>query len=428
MITIADTTAASAASAASAAAAAERYRRALDSGLSLDMTRGKPCPEQLDLANGMLSVVGPGDFLAADGADCRNYGGVDGLPEARRLFGDFLEVPAKNVLVQDNSSLRLMHDALVQAMLRGVPGGAGPWVREPKVRFLCPVPGYDRHFSICERLGIEMVPVRMDDAGPDLDTVTRLVAEDPAVRGMICVPRYSNPTGITYSAEAVEVLASMPTKAADFRIIWDNAYAVHHLVDDPPPLASIFDHCQSAGNPDRPLIFGSTSKVSFGGAGVAMVAASDANVAWLRRGYSRQTVGPDKLNQLRHVRFFRDIEGIRAHMRRHAEILRPKFDRVCRVLEQRLGGLELATFRKPAGGYFISLDLAPGCALRVVDLAKAAGLLLTPAGATYPGGNDPEDRNLRLAPSFPSLQALEQAANLIADCAILAASEVTVRL
>jgi len=308
-----------------------------------------------------------------------------------------------------------MHDCVARALSHGVPGGDGPWSRGP-VRFLCPSPGYDRHFTICEHFGIEMVPVEMGAEGPDMEEVERRVAEDDAVKGIWLVPRYSNPTGVTLPPRVVERLARMPARAPDFRILWDNAYAHHHLVDSPEPLANLLELCKQAGHPDRAWIFGSTSKISFAGAGVAAMAGSETNVAWLRGHRAVQTIGPDKLNQLRHVRFFGDLDGIRAHMRRHADILRPKFEAVQRVLERELGGSGLAEWTDPDGGYFVSLDTLDGCARSVVELAGKAGVRLTPAGATFPYGRDPRDRNIRIAPSLPSEEEIETAMEVLAVC------------
>ncbi len=412
-----------------ASAAKERHESAAASGLQLDMSRGKPSPDQLSLVEGMLESVSPGDVRSEHGTDCRNYGGdLFGLPEARRLFAAMLDVSADSVIVQDNSSLRLMFDTVAQCLLVGT-SQAGPWRALDKVKFLCPVPGYDRHFGLLEYFGVEMIPVDMTDVGPEMETVERLVRDDASVRGIFCVPRHSNPTGATYSAVTVQALASMSTAAPDFRIFWDNAYAVHHLTSSPPPLSSLLDSCEQAGNPDRVLMFGSTSKISFAGSGVSLLAASASNLSWLRGHLSKQSIGPDKLNQLRHVRFFRDLAGIESHMRRHAEIIGPKFELVDRVLEERLGGLvssdgrPLASWSLPHGGYFISFDVLPECARRVYDLASQAGLKLTPAGATFPLGDDPRDQNLRLAPTMPSLDELERATELIADCVVLASAE-----
>jgi DNA-binding transcriptional MocR family regulator len=381
--------------------------------LSLDMTRGKPCPEQLDLANGLLTVLGS-DYRAADGTDCRNYGGLDGLPESKALFAEFMEASPKEVLLGDNSSLSLMHDTIARALSHGVPGGDGPWSRG-HVKFLCPVPGYDRHFAICEHFGVEMMNVELLDDGPDMDRVEQLAA-DPAVKGMWIVPKYANPSGATCSARVVERLAKMKTAAKDFRILWDNAYAHHHLTDSPPPLANLMEACKAAGNPDRVLSYGSTSKVSFAGAGISVMAASEKNVAWMRLHRSRSTIGPDKLTELRHVRFFRDMDGMRAHMKKHAAIIKPKFEMVDGVLERELGGTGLATFTKPLGGYFVSLDTLDGCAKAVVKMAADVGVKLTEAGATFPYGKDPRDRNIRIAPTLPKLAEIEAAMEVLAVC------------
>jgi DNA-binding transcriptional MocR family regulator len=389
-----------------------RYDETKARRLSLDMTRGKPCSAQLDLSLGLLEVH---DYRAADGTDCRNYGVVEGLPEARKLFAELLEVESAEVIVGGNSSLALMHDSIVLGLLKGMPD-APPWKSLPAVKFLCPSPGYDRHFAICERYGIEMIAVEMRQDGPDMDTVERLAGSDPAIKGIWCVPRYSNPTGITYAGEVVERFARMETAARDFRIYWDNAYAVHHLVDRPAPLQNILSACRAAGNADRPFIFTSTSKISFAGAGVGAIAASATNVRHLIAGLSIQTIGHDKINQLRHVRFFKDAAGVAAHMRRHAAILKPKFDAVAEILERELGGTGIAEWSRPEGGYFVSLDTLDGCASAVVAMADAAGVKLTKAGATFPLGKDPRDRNIRLAPSLPSLDEIRQSMELVAQC------------
>jgi DNA-binding transcriptional MocR family regulator len=389
-------------------------------GLALDMTRGKPCAEQLDLSLGLLDGFGR-EFKAADGTDCRNYGVVEGLPEARALFAELLEVEPAQIVVGGNSSLALKHDVIVQALLKGTTGGPAWYGQKPK--FLCPSPGYDRHFAICERYAIEMLPVAMRGDGPDMDEVERLVASDASLKGMWCVPRYSNPGGVVYSRQVVERLAAMRTAAPDFRILWDNAYAVHHLVDDPPPLANLIAACAAAGNPDRAIAFTSTSKITFAGAGIAALASSVANVRHLVAGLSIQTIGHDKLSQLRHARFFGDAAGVAAHMRKHAAILKPKFEAVTAILAERLGGKGVATWSNPAGGYFVSLDTPDGCAARVVKMADEAGVKLTKAGATYPYGKDPRDRNIRLAPSFPPLAQVRQAMELVAICVEIAALE-----
>lgn len=394
----------------------ETYRAWQAKHLSLDMTRGKPCAAQLDLSVGLLNCLAQADYRAADGLDCRNYGGLEGLPEARTLFAEFLEVHPREIIVGGNSSLALMHDTVVQAFLRGLPGSDTPWRALPTVKFLCPSPGYDRHFAICQHLGIEMVAVDMTPAGPDMDAVERLVAEDAAIKGVWCVPKYSNPTGVTFSDAVVERLARMPAKAPDFRVFWDNAYAVHHLTDSPARLKNLLVECQAAGNPDRVLIFGSTSKVSFPGAGIAMMAGSETNIRHLKAGLAIQTIGPDKLNQLRHVRFFRDMAGIEAQMRKHAAIIKPKFDAVAEIFERTLGGRGVAIWTQPSGGYFISVDTVDGCAKAVVAMAADAGVKLTSAGATFPRGKDPRDRNIRIAPTMPSLEEIRQAMELVAVC------------
>lgn len=401
----------------------QRYQAFEAAQLQLDMTRGKPSPEQLDLSLELLDQVSKEDYHAPNGQDCRNYGGLDGLPSLKQLFADLLDVQVDEVLIGDNASLSLMHDAVVNALLHGVVGGKQPWRALPKVKFLCPAPGYDRHFNICQHLGIEMMPVDLTDEGPDMDQVEALLSQDEAIKGMWCVPRYSNPTGIVYSDEVVNRLAGLKAAAPDFRILWDNAYVVHHLVENPKPLKSLLLACQEAGNPDRAWIFGSTSKISFAGAGVAAMAASRANLDWMLKHRFMQTIGPDKLNQLRHVRFFKDRAGVQAHMRRHAAILKPKFEVVDEILTQELGDTDMARWTKPEGGYFISLDTEAGCAKRVVELAARAGVKLTAAGATFPYRKDPLDRNIRIAPSLPSLEELRQATEVLAVCIQLVSLE-----
>jgi len=397
-----------------------RYAAFKEQKLALNMTRGKPSNAQLDLAKGIMTVLGENDTSSADGTDLRNYGGLDGIAEMKAIFAEMLECPPAQVIVGGNSSLTLMHDTLVRAVLKGVPGGKGPWYgQSPK--FLCPSPGYDRHFAVCEHLGIECITVDLDADGPNLKQVEALVA-DPSVKGIWCVPRYSNPTGTTYSDQVVTRLASMKTAAPDFRIMWDNAYVVHDLYDTPDPLLNILEVAKAAGNPDRPLVFASTSKISFAGAGVAVMAGSPANVADAKVHLGVQTIGPDKVNQLRHVKFFRDFAGVRAHMRAHAELLRPKFEAVGRIFEAKLGGLGVASWTKPRGGYFVSLDTLPGCAAEVVALADAAGVQLTAAGATFPGGRDPANKNIRIAPSLPPLSQVETAMEVVAACVLLASA------
>lgn len=403
--------------------AQERYDAFRAQKLTLNLGRGKPGPEQLDVSNGLLTILGTSDFLAADGTDCRNYGGLQGLPEARALLGEMIGAPADRVIVSGNSSLELMHDTVEWASLRGVPGGSAPWSAANPAVFLCPVPGYDRHFTICEGFGIKMVTVPLTGRGPDMDVVERLVASDPSIKGIWCVPKYSNPTGEVYSRETAERLAKMPTAAPDFRIFWDNAYGVHHLTATRHDIADILALCAAHGHPDRAFVFGSTSKMTFAGAGVAMVASSSANVKWLLQQMERRTIGADKLNQLRHVRYLRDAAGIRSLMEAHAAILRPKFQEVQGVFERLLGGTGVATWTKPEGGYFISFDVLDGCARRVIELGKQAGITVVPPGATFPYGKDPNDRNIRIAPSFPSLDEVSKAAQGLALATLLAASE-----
>jgi DNA-binding transcriptional MocR family regulator len=391
-------------------------------GLKLDMTRGKPAPEQLDLANGLLALPGNGDYFSEAREDARNYGGVQGLAEVRALFSRMMGAPADQIVVGDNASLSMMHDSIVWALLKGVPGSPLPWAKEDEIAFLCPVPGYDRHFAICEEFGIRMIPVPLTGHGPDMDAVERLAA-DPAVKGMWCVPKYSNPTGEVYSDETVRRLAAMKTGAPDFRLFWDNAYAVHHLTYQRHGIANILELCAEAGNPDRAFVYASTSKITFAGAGLALFAASPANVKWYLASAGKRTIGPDKLNQLRHVRFLKSDAGLTAHMDRHRALLAPKFAAVLQALEARLGGTGIAEWTEPQGGYFISVDAMEGTSARVVVLAKEAGLALTPAGATWPYGRDPHDRTLRLAPSYPSLDDVRTASEGIALCILLAALE-----
>ncbi|MEE7476595.1 aminotransferase class I/II-fold pyridoxal phosphate-dependent enzyme [Methylobacterium hispanicum] len=391
-------------------------------GLKLDMTRGKPASAQLDLSAEMLALPGNRDTTAEDGTDARNYGNLQGLAETRALFSTLMGAPADQIVVANNSSLALMHDTIVYALLKGVPGGRGPWSKEEPITFLCPVPGYDRHFALCEGYGIRMIPVPMTGEGPDMDAVEKAVS-DPSVKGIWCVPKYANPSGETYSAETVRRLASMKTGAPDFRIFWDNAYAVHHLTAERPELANILEACAAAGNPNRAFVFASTSKVTLAGAGLALWASSPENLRWYLAQAGRRSIGPDKLNQLRHVRFLRDDAGIAAHMEKHRELIAPKFAAVEEAFAARLAGQGVAQWSAPKGGYFITLDVQDGTASRVVALAKEAGLALTPAGATHPYGKDPNDRTLRIAPTFPSLAEVRKAAEAVALCTLLAAVE-----
>lgn len=395
---------------------AARYRDFQTLKMNLDMTRGKPCPEQLDLSVGLLDGLSRAEFKASDGSDCRNYGGLDGLPEAKDLFAAYMGVRPEEIIIGGSSSLTLMHDAMSWAVLFGAGKGSTPWAAQRPVKFLCPSPGYDRHFAICEHLGIEMVPVDLRGNGPDMDAVERMAAEDASVKGIWCVPKYSNPTGDVYSDEVVQRLAGMRTEATDFRIFWDNAYCVHHLGTGPAPLADILAACRRAGHPERALLFGSTSKISFAGSGLAFMAGSTATMEWAKGHLGFQTIGPDKLNQLRHVRFFGDPAGIERHMQRHAAILKPKFDAVQEVLGRELSGKGVAEWTRPSGGYFTSVDTWDGCARRVIQLAAEAGVKLTPAGSTYPYKRDPRDRNIRIAPSFPPLADIRRAMEVLAVC------------
>lgn len=402
------------------AAVRARHEAFIARGLKLDMTRGKPAPAQLDLARDLFATVGPDDFTAPDGTDTRNYGGLEGLPEARALMGALMEAPAADVLIGGNSSLQLMFDTLVRCQLFPLPGAATAWGRVPEVRFLCPVPGYDRHFAISEHLGHTLVSVPLTGRGPDMDAVEALVKDDASVKGIWLVPKYGNPTGESLDAETVRRLASMPTAAPDFRIFWDDAYAVHHLDEAGDIVPPILEACRAAGHPDRAFLFASTSKITHAGAGISAFASSPANVAWTKKHLTRQTIGPDKVNQLRHVRFLKDLAAVNAHMQRHAAILRPKFDAVLDVLEAGLGGTGLAQWTRPRGGYFVSLETRPGLARRVVALADAAGVKLTAAGATHPYGQDPEDRTIRLAPSYPGLGDLRLATEVVVNAVKLA--------
>ncbi len=395
----------------------EKYEGFKSKNLKLDMSRGKPCSEQLALSMDMLDILSSKDSLkASNGFDTRNYGLVDGLPEAKELFAQMLEVRPEEVVVGGNSSLSMMYDAVARGMMFGVAGSPEPWSRLPKVKFLCPSPGYDRHFAICELFSIEMIIIEMKKDGPDMDTVEKLVAEDASIKGIWCTPKYSNPDGITYSDEVVDRFAGMKTAAPDFRIFWDNAYTVHHLTDKPDRLKNIMEACKKAGNPDRVYIFSSTSKVTFPGAGVAVMAASESNLARARKQMGIKTIGPDKINQLRHVKYLKDMAGIEAQMKRQALILKPKFDMVLDLLESELGGKNIATWNKPNGGYFISFNVLPGCAGETVQMAADAGVVMTPAGATYPYGKDPHDRNIRIAPTFPPLAELKTAMELLCTC------------
>ena len=395
----------------------QQYKEFQYKALSLDMSRGKPSPEQLDLSMGMMDVLGPqADMTGEDGVDCRNYGDLEGIPECKELLADIMEVNPDNIIIYGNSSLNVMFDFISRSYTHGVMGST-PWCKLPSVKFLCVVPGYDRHFKITEYFGIEMINVPMLETGPDMDMVEQLVSSDDSIKGIWCVPKYSNPTGNSYDDETVRRFARLKPAAADFRIYWDNAYTVHHLYDHHQDhLIEILAECKRAGNPDMVYKFASTSKITFSGSGIAACAASLNNLEDIRKQLSIQTIGHDKVNQLRHVRFFKDIHGVVEHMRKHADILRPKFEAVENIFEEELGGLEIGTWTKPNGGYFISFDSLPGCAKEIVARAKKAGVKLTPAGAAFPYGKDPEDKNIRIAPSYPSLQEIEQAARLFTLC------------
>jgi DNA-binding transcriptional MocR family regulator len=400
-----------------------RYDDFKKRGLKLDLTRGKPSSEQLDLSNGLLDLPGAGDFLAFDKTDTRNYGVLQGLPELRALLAPLFGVAPAQVVLGDNSSLALMHDAIAFALLKGTSDSPRPWTRESRVAFLCPVPGYDRHFGICQDFGIEMIPVPLGDDGPDMDEVERLAADDPGIKGIWCVPKYSNPTGTVYSAATTERLAAMRTAAPDFRIFWDNAYAVHHLTAERVEIPSLVEACARHGNPHRAFVFGSTSKITLAGAGVALFAASAENVAWYLGRMGKRTIGGDKINQLRHVRYLRNTDGLLALMDRHRAIVAPKFASVVETFERHLGGTGVASWIVPKGGYFISLDVLDGCAKEVVRLATEAGVALTPAGSTHPLGRDPRDRNIRIAPTFPDLATVGTAAEGVALSVLVATSK-----
>ncbi len=390
-------------------------------GLKLDLTRGKPSPEQLDLSNQMLTLPGEGDYRAADGTDLRNYGGPDGLEELRAIFGELLHIPTSQLLALDAVTLPIMHGTVVNALLNGRPDGDGPWRDVKNLTFLCPVPGYDRHFTICEALGIRMIPVPFVDGALDLETIRSLVASDSSIRGLWAVPMYANPSGYTLTEAEVRTLVEMPTAAPDFTLMWDNAYAVHHLTDDELPVIDVLALAAAAGHPDRPVVFASTSKITFAGGGVGFVGGSTATIEWIRKYSFARNIGPDKINQLRHVRFLKNADGVREHMRENRALLVPKFDAVLEILQARLG--EAAVWTRPKGGYFISLEAGEGCATRAVALAKDAGIAVTAAGAPYPYGDDPKDSTIRIAPSFPSIDDLRVAIDGLCTCILLAQAE-----
>lgn len=402
---------------------AANYRALRDRNLALDLTRGKPSPDQLDLSNGLLELPGSGDYRDSAGTDCRNYGGATGLADLRAIFAELLNIPVANLLAGENASLAMMHDVIVFSVLYGGVDSPRPWKDEPVVRILCPSPGYDRHFAMCEHLGIEMIPVPMLEDGPDMERVEALVGADPQIKGIWTVPVYSNPTGVVFSPEVTRRLFAMPAAAPDFRVLWDNAYAVHSLTDETVENTDVVALAAELGNPNRPLLFASTSKITLAGGGVCFLGGSDANIAWYLRHSAVRSIGPDKINHLRHLRFFGDAAGVRAHMAKHRDLLRPRFDLVGRVLDDRLGASKVATWTDPKGGYFVNLDVLDGCAARTVELAKKAGIALTPAGASFPYGQDPNDRNIRLAPTFPSMEDLEPAMEGVTTCVLLASAE-----
>ena len=387
---------------------AEEYHKYQTMELNLNMARGLPCRDQLDLSMGMMDALYSGaDLSCEDGTDCRNYGVLDGIHEAKVLLGGMMENHPDNMIIYGNSSLNVMYDAVARAMTHGIMGSK-PWCKLEHPKFLCPVPGYDRHFTITEYFGIDMIPVPMSPEGPDMDMIERLVAEDDQIKGIWCVPKYSTPQGYTYSDDTVKRFARLNPKARDFRIFWDNAYCIHHLYDDRQDhIIEILGECKKAGNPDLVYKFASTSKITFPGSGIAVLATSENNLVDIKKQLRCQTIGHDTVNQLRHVRFFKNIDGMHEHMRKHAEILRPKFEAVDQILEEELGGLEIGSWTKPHGGYFISFDSLPGCAKAIVDHAKKAGVTMTGAGATWPHGEDPEDKNIRRAPTFPPLADLK---------------------
>ena len=401
-----------------------RYDAFMAQGLQLDMSRGKPGLEQLRISEGMLTAIGGIDACyAVNGVDCRNYGLLDGIPEAKEIFSDLLKIPPEHIIVCGNSSLNIMYDCVARSVMFGVMGST-PWCKLDKVKFLCPVPGYDRHFGITEQFGFEMINIPLLEDGPDMDMVEEYVNNDPAVKGIWCVPLYSNPTGTVYSDEVVKRFANLKPAAEDFRIYWDNAYAIHHLYEEKQgSLLNIIDECAKAGNPDMVYQFCSTSKVTFSGAGIAAMSASPANIADVKSRMKWATIGFDKINQLRHVRFFKDYDGLTEHMKLHANVIRPKFQALLEKLDKELGELGIATWTNPLGGYFISFNAMEGCAKKIVAKCKEAGLVMTGAGAAFPYGNDPQDSNIRIAPTMPSPEELTIAADLFVTCVKLVSVE-----
>lgn len=402
----------------------EAYKEICAKNISLDMSRGKPGPDQLDLSMDMLDVFNSKSELKSEnGFDCRNYGVMDGIPEAKKLMADIMGTKPENVIVYGNASLNIMYDTVSRSYTHGV-NGSTPWCKLEKVKWLCPVPGYDRHFAVTEQFGIEMINVPLLEDGPDMDMVEELVSKDAAIKGIWCVPKYANPTGTSYSDETVKRMAALKPAAEDFRIYWDNAYVVHHLYEDEQDdLLDIISECEKAGNPDMVYEFCSTSKVSFPGSGIAAIVTSKANLDFIEKQFTMQTIGHDKINQLRHVRYFKNIDGINAHMMKQAAIMRPKFEMVERTLQDELGELGIGSWISPKGGYFICFNTLPGCAKSVVAKAKEAGVVLTPAGAPFPYGKDPEDSVIRIAPSFPTMEELETATKIFVLCVKLASVE-----
>ncbi|MBE6700877.1 MAG: aminotransferase class I/II-fold pyridoxal phosphate-dependent enzyme [Ruminococcaceae bacterium] len=403
----------------------KEYKNFQDKKLSLDMSRGKPSAEQLKLSDGMLHVLEPEDCLVS--GDLRNYGILDGIPQAKALFGELMGAESDEILICGNSSLNIMYDTMVRAMLFGTKEGSTPWCKLDKVRFICPVPGYDRHFRICEKLGIEMINVDMTPTGPDMDAVEELVKNDDSIKGIWCVPKYSNPDGITCSDETVRRFASLSPKAEDFRIFWDNAYCIHHLYDEGDSLLNLLEECKKTGKEDMAYIFTSTSKVTYPGSGVSLMISSKANIKRAKEHMSTQTIGHDKINQMRHVKFFKDVDGITSQMKKHADIMRPKFEAVIETLEKNFAENKIVTWTKPRGGYFISVNLLDNTAKRTVELCAEAGVKLTEAGATFPYGIDPRDRNIRIAPSYPTIEELKDAIEVFCVCARLACVETLIK-
>lgn len=410
------------------AALEEEYKTMEAKGLKLNMARGKPGFTQLDLCAPMLDIINSAsDMRTVLGNDTRNYGDLDGIGEIRHLMAAMMDVKKDNVLVCGNSSLNIMYDTVSRSFTHGV-NGSEPWYKLEKVKFLCPVPGYDRHFKITETFGIEMINIPLYENGPDMDLVEQYVNNDPAVKGIWCVPKYSNPTGISYSDEVVKRFANLKPAAEDFRIYWDNAYCIHHLYEETQDeILNILEECEKAGNPDMVYIFFSTSKISFPGSGVSAIASSLTNIDFILSHMTVQTIGHDKINQLRHARFFKDMDGLNEHMKKHAQLLRPKFEAVLNTLDKELSGLEIGSWIKPRGGYFISFNALPGCAKDIVAKCKALGVILTGAGATFPYGKDPEDSNIRIAPTFPSVEEMEEAAKVFVLCVKLSSVEMLLK-